>query len=83
MLSFNIHGGLGHDGYDLDRIVREVEKWRADVVLLQEVDRYRERTELDDQPLELATRLGMFPAFGSNVRRPPVEEDGKSRSTGR
>ena len=70
MLSFNIHGGLGHGGYDLDRIVREVEKWRADVVLLQEVDRYRERTELDDQPLELAIRLDMVPAFGSNVRRP-------------
>ena len=82
VLSFNIHGGLGHDGYDLDRIVREVEKWRADVVLLQEVDRYRERTELDDQPLELAIRLDMFPAFGSNVRRPAVEEDGEGQEYG-
>ncbi len=82
VLSFNIHGGLGHDGYDLDRIVREVERWRADVVLLQEVDRYRERTELDDQPLELATRLDMFPAFGSNVRRPPVEDDGQGQEYG-
>ena len=82
MLSFNIHGGLGHGGYDLDRIVREVETWRADVVLLQEVDRHRERTELDDQPLELAVRLDMFSAFGSNVRRPPVEEDGRRQEYG-
>ena len=82
VLTFNIHAGLGPGGYDLDRIVREVRAWRADVVLLQEVDRYRERTDFDDQPVELAARLDMHPAFGSNVRRAAVEEGGKRQEYG-
>ncbi len=72
VLSFNIHGGLSHSGYDLEQIAREIEAWDADVVLLQEVDRHRLRTAFDDQPAWLAARLDMHVAFGRNVVRRPV-----------
>lgn len=72
VLTFNIHGALSHTGYDLERIAQEIEDWDADVVLLQEVDRHRARTTYDDQPAELAARLDMHVAFGSNVVRPPA-----------
>ena len=63
---------LVEQGYDLERIAQEIEAWDADVVLLQEVDRHRARTTYDDQPAELAARLDMNVAFGSNVVRPPA-----------
>lgn len=72
VLTFNIHGALSHTGYDLERIAQEIEDWDADVVLLQEVDRHRARSRFDDQPAELAARLDMSVAFGSNVVRPPA-----------
>lgn len=72
VLTFNIHGGLDHTGYQLERIAQEIEAWDADVVLLQEVDRNRERTGFTDQPSWLAVRLGLHVVFGSNVVRPPA-----------
>lgn len=68
VLTFNIHGAIGPT-YDLERIAQEIEAWDADVVLLQEVDRHRERTNFDDQPTRLAVRLGMFVVYGRNVVR--------------
>jgi endonuclease/exonuclease/phosphatase family metal-dependent hydrolase len=82
VLTFNIHGGLGHSGSGLDRIADEIESWDADVVLLQEVDRYRERTGLVDQSRTLATRLGMVAAYGANVVRDPVQADGRQQEYG-
>ena len=82
VLTFNIHGGLGHRGYDLDTVANEIEAWDADVVLLQEVDRNRPRTLFDDQAVALATRLDMHPAYGANVRRPPAEPGGKGQEYG-
>ena len=82
MLTFNIHGGLGSGGYDLARIANEIKAWDADVVLLQEIDRYRERTEQDDQPVALGAALDMFASYGANVVRPPVEEDDKLQEYG-
>lgn len=82
VLTFNIHGGLGHGSYDLDTVAREIAQWDADVVLLQEVDRHRPRTDLDDQAGLLATRLAMNPAYGANVRRPPAGPDGKGQEYG-
>ena len=72
VLTFNIHGALSHTGYHLDRIAQEIEAWDADVVLLQEVDRHRARTAYDDQPAELAARLDLNVAYGSNVVWPPA-----------
>lgn len=79
VLTFNIHGGLGGRGPDLEGIAREVEAWDADVVLLQEVDRFRERTGFVDQPTWLGTRLDMNVVFGRNVVRRP-ERAGAPRS---
>jgi len=82
VLTFNIHAGLGRGRYDLETVASEIEQWDADVVLLQEVDRNRPRTDLDDQALVLATRLRMFPAYGANVRRPPAGPGGKDQEYG-
>lgn len=71
-LSFNIHGGLGDGGLNLDTIAAEIAAWDADVVFLQEVDRFRGRSRGTDQPSILAQRLDMYVAFGSNVRHPPT-----------
>ncbi|MCY7395431.1 MAG: endonuclease/exonuclease/phosphatase family protein [Nocardioides sp.] len=73
VLSFNIHGGRTKTAYDvnLDRIVAEIEAWDADVVLLQEVHRFRRFSGFDDQPALLSQRLGMQVVFGRNFTRPP------------
>lgn len=79
VLTCNIHAGLGRARYDLETVASEIERWDADVVLLQEVDRNRPRTDLGDQALVLATRLRMFPAYGANVRRSPARPGGKDQ----
>jgi endonuclease/exonuclease/phosphatase family metal-dependent hydrolase len=66
--TFNIHGGIrGDDRYDLGGIADEIRSWDADVVLLQEVHRFRARSGMDDQPAELGRLLGMHAVFGRNV----------------
>lgn len=79
MLTFNIHGALGGGGLDLERIAREIEAWDADVVLLQEVDRFRARSGFVDEPAWLGERLDMNVVFGRNVVRLP-ERRGAPRS---
>ncbi|MDN4172714.1 endonuclease/exonuclease/phosphatase family protein [Nocardioides sp. SOB77] len=79
VLTFNIHGALGGGGLDLERIAQEIEAWDADVVLLQEVDRYRARSRFVDEPTWLGTRLDMNVVFGRNVVRAP-ERRGAPRS---
>ena len=55
-MTYNIQFGRGLDGiYDLDRIARTVES--ADVIALQEVERYFPRSGYVDQVKELAQRL--------------------------
>jgi endonuclease/exonuclease/phosphatase family metal-dependent hydrolase len=71
VLTFNIHGALdGRRRVRLHRIGAEIAATRADVVLLQEVDRFRARTGYRDEPALLARQLQMSPAFGANVVRP-------------
>lgn len=77
--TFNIHGGVrGKDDYDLRGIAEEIRSWKPDVVLLQEVYRFRARSGLEDQPAELSRLLGMEVVFGNNVTKPP-EADGAPR----
>lgn len=73
VLSFNIHGGRARGSYDagLDQIVAEITAWDPDVVLLQEVHRFRRDSGFDDQPALLGRRLGMTVVFGRNFTRPP------------
>lgn len=72
VLTLNIHGALGHGRLDLGAIADTITASRADVVFLEEVDRYRARTDAVDQTAWLAHRLGMHSAYGANKRRPPA-----------
>lgn len=56
LVSYNIQYGTGRDGVvDLARIARAVQG--ADVIALQEVERFSQRTGLQDQPARLAELL--------------------------
>lgn len=60
LMTYNIHNGVGRDRrYDLDRIARVIEEEWPDIVALQEVDQGMARSGFDDQPRQLAERLGM------------------------
>lgn len=66
-VSYNIQYGLGSDGaYDLKRIAGEVAG--ADIIALQEVDRFWARSGMVDGPAVLAGHLpGHHWAFGANL----------------
>lgn len=76
--TFNIHGAVGRAGYDPEGIAEEIRGWDADVVLLQEVHRFRRVSGLDDMPAVLGRLLGMEAVFGRNFTR-PAEADGAPR----
>lgn len=65
--SYNIQYGLGRDGhYDLARIARGVAG--ADVIALQEVERFWRRSGMVDEPAELARHLPDFHwVYGANL----------------
>ena len=72
VLTFNIHSGFatGHRGLRLDLIAAEIRASKADVVLLQETDDGRARTNRVDQPAVLARATGTAYAFAANVVGP-------------
>jgi endonuclease/exonuclease/phosphatase family metal-dependent hydrolase len=77
VLTFNIHSARDADGsVHLATITEEIRRWRADVVLLQEVDRGRAWTGRVDMPATLADALGTSWTFGANVRRSPTNQYG-------
>ena len=67
IVTYNIQYGRGRDGrYDLDRIAREVSG--ADLIALQEVERFWSRSGGVDQPRLLARRFPEhYAAFGPGV----------------
>jgi endonuclease/exonuclease/phosphatase family metal-dependent hydrolase len=66
-MTYNIHHGEGLDGkVDLERIVALIQRERADIVALQEVDKGTERTARRDFPSELARLSGMTCVFSNN-----------------
>lgn len=67
LCSYNIQYGLGRDRrYDLARIAAEIES--ADIVALQEVDRFWQRSGMVDTPAELASHLPDFHwVYGPNL----------------
>lgn len=68
VLSYNIHHGEGVDGkLDLARIGELIRSVSPDLVALQEVDRFVERSQSIDQAAELARLTGMEFAFGKNI----------------
>jgi endonuclease/exonuclease/phosphatase family metal-dependent hydrolase len=66
-VSYNIGYGIGRDGRtDMDRIAAAVDG--ADVVALQEVERFWPRSGMIDQPAELTKRLPEYWwVFGPNI----------------
>jgi len=68
IMTFNIHHGEGLDGkVNLNRIADLLKQQHADVIALQEVDRYRLRSGFADQAGELAKLLGMHMVFSPGV----------------
>jgi endonuclease/exonuclease/phosphatase family metal-dependent hydrolase len=67
LVTYNIQYGLGRDGrYDLARIAAEIDG--ADVIALQEVERFWPRTGMVDQPAELARLLPRYYwVYGANL----------------
>ncbi|WKV49140.1 endonuclease/exonuclease/phosphatase family protein [Dickeya fangzhongdai] len=67
IVSYNIQYGLGRDGrYDLARIADEVRG--ADIICMQEVERFWQRSGMMDQPAELAALLGEYHwVYGANL----------------
>lgn len=66
IVSYNIQYGLGSDGkYNLKRIAEEIEE--ADIIALQEVDRYWKRSGELDQPEVISSFLpSHFYVYGAN-----------------
>ncbi len=79
LVTYNIQYGLGRDGrYDLARIAREVEP--ADVIALQEVERFWQRSGDIDEPAEIARHLpGHHWVYGANLDMDAdgIEADGR------
>jgi endonuclease/exonuclease/phosphatase family metal-dependent hydrolase len=68
VLVYNIHAGKDAAGVDnLTRVADVVRAARADVVLLQEVDRRTRRSGQIDQPDLLARQTGFSVAFGKTL----------------
>ncbi|MFC5446870.1 endonuclease/exonuclease/phosphatase family protein [Paenibacillus aestuarii] len=68
IMTFNIHHGEGLDGkVNLYRIADLLKQQHADVIALQEVDRYRLRSGFVDQAGELAALLGMHVVFSPSL----------------
>ena len=65
VMTYNIHHAAGEDGViDIQRIADVIVDAGPDLVSLQEVDRFVERTARADQPKELEELTGMYMAFG-------------------
>jgi endonuclease/exonuclease/phosphatase family metal-dependent hydrolase len=68
VMSYNIHHGEGADGrLDLDRIAGVIRSEKAEVIGLQEVDRFWRRSDFVDQVAYLAEELDMHAAYGANL----------------
>jgi endonuclease/exonuclease/phosphatase family metal-dependent hydrolase len=68
VLVYNMHAGKDAKGVDnLQRIAALVDSLRADIVLLQEVDRNTQRSGRIDQPATLARLIGFHAAFGNSL----------------
>lgn len=68
VLVYNIHAGKDAGGVDnLSRVASIVSETRADVVLLQEVDKGTERSGKVDQLAELRRLTGYFGVFGKTL----------------
>lgn len=84
VMSFNIAHGLGMDGeVNLENTARIIEESAAEIIGLQELDRYfTERSSFMDQVEWLSNRLGMYAAYGANINFAPIEAERPKRQYG-
>ncbi len=77
LVTFNVHHGVGDDRrHDLPRLAKVLAAADADVVCLQEVDRYfGDRSEDVDQALLLSRALDMQLAWGPAIDEPRPGDD--------
>ena len=68
VLTYNIHAGKdAAQVHNLERVAGIIREARADIVLLQEVDRRTQRSAGEDQLEALGRLTGMFTAFGKSL----------------
>ena len=68
VMTYNIHHCEGLDGkISVERIFDVIHKSKADIIGLQEVDRYSIRTDFQDQLSQIASKLGYHYAFGTTL----------------
>jgi endonuclease/exonuclease/phosphatase family metal-dependent hydrolase len=68
VMTFNMHHGEGMDGkVDIIRIAELLQQEKADIIALQEVDRYRLRSGFVDQARELSEMLGMHMVYSPSL----------------
>jgi endonuclease/exonuclease/phosphatase family metal-dependent hydrolase len=68
VLSYNIHHAEGVDRkLDLERIAGVILSVKPDLVAVQEVDKNVERSQVVDQPAELARLTKLHAVFGANI----------------
>jgi endonuclease/exonuclease/phosphatase family metal-dependent hydrolase len=68
--TFNVHHCEGLDGsIDIERVARVIEKTRADLIALQELDDGMPRTGRVDQPAELERATGLAVTFHPTLER--------------
>jgi endonuclease/exonuclease/phosphatase family metal-dependent hydrolase len=79
LVSYNIQYGRGRDGvFDLERIAAAIAG--ADVIALQEVERYWQRSGMRDQPGEIADLLGDYHwTYGAGVDVDASTRDAQGR----
>ncbi|WP_087972244.1 endonuclease/exonuclease/phosphatase family protein [Oceanobacillus rekensis] len=84
VMSYNIYHGVGQDGkLDLPRIAKVIQDADADIIGLQEVDRfYGDRSDFQDQTRELAKLLGYHYVYGANLNLEPAEGQEENRQYG-
>lgn len=84
LVTYNIAHGRGRDGrVDLRRTAATLRRLAADVVCLQEVDRYYgARSGWADQASELTAALGMTSAYGAAMTLAPVRTGAPDREYG-
>ena len=83
LVTYNIHYGIGKDDrLDLDRIIEAVSG--ADIIALQEVERFWQRTGMVDQRTEIAAKLPEFHwVYGAGLDMDASMVDGQGRPSHR
>ncbi|HYE83474.1 MAG TPA: endonuclease/exonuclease/phosphatase family protein [Clostridia bacterium] len=68
VMTYNIHRGINKNNeLDLDGIVEVIKNSGAEIIALQEVERYSVRTGFKDQIGYIADKLSMHYAFGKSI----------------